>query len=70
MKSLEVNSGFVSELNATNKNSFGKILVTIKAIENFFCSSTFYVRVSTGPYFFETKHITFKLNDYNKMKSE
>lgn len=60
----------VSELNDTNKHPFGKILVKISTLENFFCSSTFFVRISTGPYVVETRHITFDLNRYQLMKAK
>ena len=41
----------VGDLDETNKSSFGKIMVRINTIENFFNSCTFYVRISTGPYY-------------------
>ena len=65
MKSLDTTPDYAGEvacvgaLNDTNKNSFGKISVKIGTLENFFCASTFFIRVTTGPYFVETRHITF-----------
>ncbi len=41
----------VGDLDETNKSSFVKIMVRINTIENFFNSCTFYVRISTGPYY-------------------
>lgn len=70
MKSLDTTPdyvgelGCVGELNDTNKNSFGKILVSVKTIENFFTSSTFFIRILTGPYFVETRHISFDQSRY------
>jgi hypothetical protein len=67
MKSLDTTSDYagelacVGELKDSNKNSFGKIMVKIESLENFFCTSTFFIRVSTGPYFVETRHITFDI---------
>ena len=54
----------VRELNDTNKTPFGKIMVKINTLENFFCVSTFFLRITTGPYAVETRHITFDIGRY------
>jgi hypothetical protein len=70
IKSLERCSEFVSELNETNKFSFGKIMVKITSLQNFFCTNTFFIRVSTGPYKVETRQIKFDEKKYTKKLQE
>ena len=75
MKTLDPTSDYagelpcVSELNDTNKNPFGKIRVCIQSIQNFFCCTTFYVRISTGPYLCQTRQFLLDPNNYLREKA-
>jgi hypothetical protein len=73
MKSLDTTPDYaddvtcVGELNDTNKNSYGKIWIKISTLQNFFCTSTFYFRITTGPYFVTTREITLDQNLRQRM---
>lgn len=70
MHSLDIDNQIVQPLNDTNKQSFGKILVRINTIANFFCAQTYFMRITTGPYSVETRYIIFDSTKYETRKQE
>jgi len=54
MKSIEI-APCIQGIDKTNSNSFGKLRIKIMSLENIICSSTFYVRITVGPFVVKSK---------------
>ena len=64
-QSLE-RSKIIENLNSTNMYSFGKLKIKLIDIKNLVCTSTFFVRISSGPFVVSSrKMISNKLENYS-----